>query len=85
MVGWYVKTQIAGKPVYVPCENKETAEDFAERTGGEAVSIDEYARQMIENSRNIIYRNQEGRMEKDRRRAAAEIPRDDRQGEELEW
>ena len=68
MVSWYVKAPYAGKTAYFPCDSKEAAEEFAEMLNGEAISIDEYARRFLENSRNIIYRNQEGREEKERKR-----------------
>ena len=67
-MNWYVKAPYAGKIAYFPCSSKEAAEEFAERMNGEAISIDEYARRFLENSRNIIYRNQESRQEKERKR-----------------
>ena len=77
MVEWYVKAPYKGAIqhkegtiAYFPCSSKEAAEEFAERLNGEAISMDKYAREFIENSRNIIYRNQEGRTEKERRRRA---------------
>lgn len=68
MVEWFVKAPYAGKIAYWPCASKEAAEEFAERLNGETISMDKYARDFIENSPYIIYKNPEGRTEKERKR-----------------
>ena len=70
MVEWYVKAPYAGTVAYWPCSSKEAAEIFAERLKGEVITLDKYARDFIENSDRIIYKNQEGRTEKEKKRRA---------------
>ena len=68
MVNWYVKNVLGiGNGIIGPF-SKEDAEKMALQLGGDVITIDEYAKRMIENSRNIIYRNREGREEKERKR-----------------
>ena len=69
MKEWYVKVKKGYHERLIgPCASKEEAEKFAHAVNGELYSCDRYAREMIENSRNIIYRNQEGRTERERKR-----------------
>lgn len=69
---WWVKQEVRPGVWYWwgPCADKETAEEIAIRIPGstEVCSFDEYAREFINNSRNIIYQNQEGRTERERKR-----------------
>ena len=67
-MNWYVRGVLGRNNGIIGPFSKEDAEKFAEEIGGDAVTIDEYARRMIESSRNIIYRNQEGREERERKR-----------------
>ena len=68
MVSWYVKNVLGVKNGIIGPFTKEDAEKMAGQIGGEAVTIDEYAKKLIENSPYIIYKNQEGRTEKERKR-----------------
>lgn len=72
MKEWWVRTQKYEhvRKWWGPYADKETAEMVAETIPGETevVSFDQHVREMIENSRNIIYRNQEGRTERERKR-----------------
>lgn len=72
MKEWFVKQVVRGGCRYWwgPWNDKESAEMFAERIPGktEVCYIDEHVKEFIDNCRNFIYRNQEGRTERERKR-----------------